>query len=74
MRFILDMLTGIDGRTIDPARVFWIVGVIAFLGFTAFDLYKGNHFDMMNYGTAYAMLLASGAVGVRIKAGTEPTA
>lgn len=74
MKLFKDMVTGKDNATFDAARVLWIAGVIAFFAFTAYDIYKGNHFDMVNYGTAYGLLLAGGAAGVKIKETTEPTA
>ena len=71
-RIVKDWFTGPDGTTQDPARFLWFVGVVAFLFFTAHDVYKGNHFDMVNFGLAYGGLLAAGAASVKIKESTEP--
>jgi hypothetical protein len=72
MNFIKQLITGVDNRTVDVARVLWVVGVIAFLGLTGFQVYKTGAFDMVNYAMAYSGLLAGGAAGVKIKASTEP--
>lgn len=67
-----NLTTGIDNSTVDVARVLWIIGVLAFLGFEGYQVYKSGAFDMVNYSLAYSGLLAGGAVGVKIKASTEP--
>lgn len=74
MGWFKDIFTGVDNSTVDVARVLWIVGVFAFLGFTGYQVYKSGSFDMANYSLAYSALLASGAAGVKIKASTEPPA
>jgi hypothetical protein len=72
MQWLKHILTGIDGETFDPARILWVLGVVSFLGFTGYEVWKTGHFDMVNFGVAYGGLLAAGAAGVRIKADTEP--
>jgi hypothetical protein len=72
MDFIKHLITGIDNNTVDVARVLWIVGVVSFLGLTAFEVNKSGNFDMVNFAIAYSGLLAGGAAGVRIKSSTEP--
>lgn len=69
---IKDLLTGIDGVTYDPARVLWALGIVAFLTFAGFEIYKTQHFDMTNFALAYSSLLGAGAAGVRIKETSEP--
>lgn len=71
-KFFKDMVTGPDGVTYDPARILWIVGILALLAFEGHGVYTGKDFDMVNFGIAYAGLLAAGAAGVKIKATTEP--
>ena len=72
MKFIKQLISGADNDTVDVARVLWILGVLAFLGFTGGQVYKTGTFDMVNYALAYSALLAGGAAGVKIKASTEP--
>ena len=71
-KIIKDWFTGIDGVTYDPARMLWIVGMVAFLTFVGHDLYKNGKFDMTNFAMGYGGLLAAGAAGVKIKETTEP--
>jgi len=71
---LLHVLTGIDGQTYDPARVLWVVGVLAFLVFAGWELVRSGKFDMLNFATGYGLMLASGAAGVKIKETSEPKA
>lgn len=73
-KILNDCFTGIDGQTIDPARVLWIAGIVFFLAFTGHEVYSTNKFDMVNFGIAYGALLAAGAAGVRLKQESEPKA
>ena len=76
MRISMDwfkhIITGIDNYTVDVARVLWIIGVLSFLGFAGFEVYKSGHFDMAGFSLAYGGLLAAGAAGVKIKESAEP--
>lgn len=74
MEWFKHLVTGPDNSTVDAARVLWIVGVLSFLGFAGFEVYKSGHFDMANFSLAYGSLLAAGAAGVKIKESTEPQA
>lgn len=74
MSWFKNIITGIDNSTVDVARVLWIVGILSFLGFAGYQVYKSGSFDMVNYALAYSGLLAGGAAGVKIKASTEPAA
>jgi len=74
MDFIRHIITGADNQSVDVARVLWIVGVLAFLFFTGFEVYKSGHFNMTDFSLAYGGLLAAGAAGVKIKESSEPPA
>ena len=71
-KFVNDCITGKDGKTVDPARVLWILGVLSFLIFIGHHVYKTGEFNMTDYGMAYGALLAAGGFGVKIKESTEP--
>ncbi len=71
-KFFTHLVTGIDGDTFDPARVLWILGVVCFLSFSAYGIYKEGKFSMTDFSMAYGTLLAAGAAGVKIKESTEP--
>lgn len=72
-RQINDMLTGLDGETIDPARVLWILGVVVFLA-GAVVMMVQNKYDMQTYGIGLAAVLGGGAFGVKVKESSEPPA
>jgi hypothetical protein len=73
-RILNDVFTGPDGKTHDPARWLWIIGILAFLGFCGYEvIYRSGKFDMESFGLAYSALLGGGAAGVKIKESTEPT-
>lgn len=71
-KFFNDMITGIDGITVDPSRILWIVGIACFLSFAGYEVYKNGKFDMTNFGLAYSALLGGGAAAVKIKESSEP--
>jgi len=70
---IKDCLTGIDGVTYDPARVYLAMAVLCFL---ALEIYmvvlQGKPFDAQSFGLGFGTLLAAGGFGIHIKAKTEP--
>lgn len=72
MNWFKHMVTGIDNQTVDVARVMWIVGVLSFLCFAGYEVYKSGHFDMSSFSLAYAGLMAGGAGSVKLKESTEP--
>lgn len=74
MKWFKYMVTGIDNSTVDVSRVLFAAGAIVFLVYAGYDVYKSGHFNMTEFSLAYSGLLASGAVGVRIKSSTEPSA
>ena len=72
MNWLIHIFTGKDNSTVDPARVLWILGVVVFLGFAGYEIYRTQKFDMTTFAMAYGTLLGAGAAGVKIKETTEP--
>lgn len=72
MNWIKHIFTGIDNQTVDVSRVLWIVGMLTFLGYAGYEVYKSGHFNMTDFSLAYGGLLAAGAAGVKIKESAEP--
>lgn len=68
---IKNMATGIDGETIDPARVLWMLGCLVYLGGSVVLIYRGT-WDPQNYGIGLAAVLGGGALGVKVKESSEP--
>lgn len=71
-KFWKDLFTGRDGRTYDIGRVLWFQSIQAFIGLTAYALYKGGEFDAVAWGAGLAGLLAAGGAALGLKAGAEP--
>lgn len=71
-RLIKDSLTGRDGQTYDPARIYLAMAVVVFLGATIIGAMQGLTFDPQGYGIGFGSLLAGGGLGVALKSGTEP--
>lgn len=71
---IKDCITGIDGVTVDPARVYLASAVIIFLAGACYVIYKSHAFDYQAFGIGFGALLAGGGFGISKKANTEPQA
>jgi len=72
-KIIKDCLTGIDGETYDPARIYGALAVNVFFFNSMYALYKGQTWDPVNYGTGFGLLLAAFGAAVALKSKTEPT-
>ena len=73
VKLVKDCLTGIDGESYDPARVYLAVAVLTFLGLAIAALVvKGQPFDPQAFGFGFGALLAGGGLGVKLKSHTEP--
>lgn len=71
-QIIHDCLTGRDGITYDPARIYLAMAVNVFLAATIMDAVHNIKFDPQAFGIGFGALLAGGGLGVSLKAGTEP--
>jgi hypothetical protein len=69
---ILHTFTGKDNRTIDIARILWMMGCLSFLGCAFYALYRGQTWDAVAFGTGFGALLAGGGAAIGLKKGTEP--
>ena len=67
-------LTGLDGSTYDPARVYLAGAVLVFLGGAIVQLVQGKTLDFQAFGTGFGVLLAGGGLGISLKSKTEPDA
>lgn len=79
MNIIRDLFTGIDGVTLDPARVIGygsaIAGVGVFLFNSIWSVTHAGTFDAQSYGIGLGAVLAgvmAVGAGVGFKAHTEP--
>ena len=75
MKIIKDCLTGLDGETYDPSRVYLGMAVISALGLQISAVVVNKQpFDMNAFGIGFGALLAGGGLGVAAKSKTEPSA
>lgn len=71
-KFIMHMLTGIDGETYAVSRVLWVLGALVFLGLTIFVVIHTGTFNFTEFGLALASILGGGGAGVKLTETTEP--
>lgn len=73
MDAIKHMITGIDGQTVDPARVAFLITFLTFIGLAIYAVVgKGQAWDPIAFGGGAGAVLALGGVGIAAKAKTEP--
>lgn len=72
-KIIHHCVTGIDGETYDPARIYGMVAVLVFfvLAIVAV-IVKNQPWDAQAYGIGFGALLAGFGLGVSLKSKTEP--
>ena len=71
---LVDMITGIDGKTVDPARVYLAGAVLTFLTGALTVIIKTHALDFQAFGIGFGALLAGGGLGIAAKSKTEPSA
>lgn len=69
----VDMITGLDGKTVDPARVYLAGAVLTFLGGALVVIIKTHALDFQAFGIGFGALLAGCGIGIGAKAKTEPS-
>lgn len=72
MRVLKDCITGIDGVTADPSRVYLLLAVLVFLAGAVVELVYTHKIDFQTYGIGFGALLAGGGLGIAAKSKTEP--
>lgn len=69
-----DCLTGIDGKTYDPARVGLLIGLATFLFLAVWALVAQKQpWGPQEFGIGFGAVLAGGGAAVGLKAKTEPS-
>lgn len=72
-KVVHDCLTGIDGVSYDPARIYGAMAVNVFFALALVDvLGNGQPFNAQSYGVGFGVLLAGFGLGVQLKKSTEP--
>ena len=71
--FLMKLLSGKDNATPDVSRILLLLGAIAMVFYTGYDVIVHNTvFDAGSFGIAFGTLLAAGGAGIAIKGKTEP--
>lgn len=66
-------VTGIDGETYDPARIYGALAVLTFLLLSIYSVVVNNApWDAQAYGIGFGSLLLGFGLGVIVKSETEP--
>lgn len=71
-QIVHDCLTGKDGQTFDPARIYGAMAVNVFLGNSVYAIYHGQAWNPVDFGTGFGLLLAAFGAAVAMKSKTEP--
>jgi hypothetical protein len=70
-KFFVNLLTEADGRTWDVFRIAFMFGVLSFLAFAAWAVFKTGTFDMTSFGAGFSAMFAAGGAGVGVKSKLE---
>ena len=70
-KFLLQTFTEADNETADIFRIGFALGLLSFLGYEAYDVYRSGAFDATDFGTGFATVFGSGAAGVGVKSKLE---
>ena len=71
-KMIKDCGTGADGETHDVGRWLWMIGVLSYIAFSGYSLFKGQPWHPQEFGLGFGGVLAGGGAGIGLKAKTEP--
>jgi len=71
-RVTKDILTIKNGKDYCMVKVLTVIGFIAYIALSAFDLYTGGNFNAAGWAMGAGSLIFGGAAGTRIKDTTEP--
>ena len=74
LKFINDILTGIDGESYDVGRLLWVLAFVIGMGLEIYSVITGTKFDLQAYGVGVGALLLTGGAALGLKSGTEPGA
>lgn len=73
LKLLSDWLTGVDGKTYDPARASLLSAVAVFLFLAVWTVvYLKQPWNAQDFGIGLGAILTGGGAGVALKAKTEP--
>lgn len=71
-KIVKDCVTGIDGETYDPARIWGCAGVGTFLLLVVFEFYFTHKVDLAQFGIGFGAVMVGAGFSVKLKSSTEP--
>lgn len=71
-KILIDILTGIDGKTFDEGRVLGFVTVLTFLLLSGLDVYFTHTFEYEHFGLGISTIFAGIGINLKLKENTEP--
>lgn len=54
---LIELLTGEDNRTLEPAYVWWALSILVGLGLEIYSILTGKPFDLQAYGIGVGALM-----------------
>ena len=63
---LLEIITGNDNVTIEPAYLWWAVAIVVGLGLEIYSVITGKPFDLQGYGVGVGVLLAGAGLGKKL--------
>ena len=68
-----DMITGVDGQTVAPSRVYWLAASFTTIALSWWHVVVlGKDFNCTDFGTGMGLVLAAGGAAVWATHKTEP--
>ena len=72
-KVLVDISTGIDGKTFCWARVSGHLAVVSYIGLSVSDFVVSHQFNPIAFGTGFGALIGSVGGAIWAKRDTEPT-
>lgn len=66
LKKLLELITGDDNVTLEPAYVWWAVAIIVGLGLEIYCTITGKAFDLQAYGIGVGALMAAAGLGKKL--------
>ena len=66
LKKLLEIITGNDNITIEPAYLWWAVAIVIGLGLEVYSVITGAKFDLQSYGVGVGALLAGAGIGKKL--------
>lgn len=66
LKKLLELITGDDNVTLEPAYVWWAVAILVGLGLQIYCTVIGKDFNLQAYGVGAGFLLALGGAGKKL--------